>query len=168
LDTVLYLIGPDGRLLERAQDSILEDGSRGSDAKIPAFIAPLDGTYRLEARSHLDDHAGGYTLILVKPDPIVIDQAILETYVGHYIEGPWQFDVRFYIRNGHLFAYTEQMQQENLMIPISITEFVLGGEGGIFAFSKNQSGQVDGYDTYVSTINPDNGGKWFRAEKVDQ
>ncbi len=143
-------------------------GPYASDAKILAFRAPADGVYRIEARSHLDDHAGKYTLILNSFGQKTVDLEILERYVGNYLEGPWQFHVNVYIQDGQLYSFVEEMQLDIMLIPISETEFIQPSEGStLMVFTQGDTGQVDGYNLYVSTINTVNAGKWFRAEKTE-
>ena len=166
LDSVLYIIGPDGTLLEKSSGSFNESGDLLTDASIDTFIAPETGTYRIEARSLLDDNAGEYTLVIEQTGRFEIDPEILADYVGHYLEGPWEFDLFFSVEDEKLKSFTEQTGELFEMLPISETEFIVVGDGSLIVFTRDDSGQVDGYDIWLAPQHPP-AGQWYRAEKLD-
>jgi len=167
LDTVMFVTDSDGTLLVKSDNSIDKDGLTISDAKIEAFVIPQNGTYRIEARSYLDGNSGGYTLFLEKVEPVIIDPTILEAYVGHYIEGPWQFNNHLFLEDGELKGLIEETNEIYSLLPKNETEFVVSLDGSIFVFTRDELGQVDGYDLFLSPIHPP-GGKWYRADRVDE
>ena len=166
LDAVLILSGLDGSRLFRANDSAAENGDILTDVRIDAFVVPPSGTFHIEARSYLDDHAGAYTLILEEADVFDLDPVLLQEYAGHYFEGPWEFDAFFYVEDGNFKADYLQTGETFDLIPVSENEFVLAGDGMRAAFTRDESGQVDGYDIWISLIHPV-GGRWYRAIRLD-
>lgn len=63
LDTDLIVIAPDGTLLAfNARDTNAEGYT--TDAAIEALVLPVDGVYRIEARSSGSQGAGAYTLVI--------------------------------------------------------------------------------------------------------
>ena len=167
LDPVLLIIGPDGTLLERANDSTIESGDILTDVNIDAFLVPENGTYRIEARSYLDDNEGEYSLNIEVAESITVDPVLLEEYSGHYLEGPWEFDVFNYVEDGNLKSFIEQTAETFDLIPTSETEFIVAGDGSIMVFTRDASGQIDGYEIWVSLIHSVNGGQWYRAERIE-
>jgi hypothetical protein len=168
LDTALFVIGPDGELLTRATGTSGENGAVLTDTRIDLFIAPVDGVYQIQARSDLDNQAGGYTLIVEQVEPITVAPEILAEYEGHYIEGPWKFDVYVTVEDGQFQLFVEQMGQAFVQIPLSETEFIAQGDGSISVFTRDASGRVDGYNLWVALVQEPAGGQWYRAEKVDE
>ena len=162
LDTMIFLIGPDGKLLGRANDGQFENGVFGSDAKLEVVSLPLDGTYEIQARSYLDDGAGGYTLH-IDPVNITVDPQILETYSGHYVEGPWEYDVIAYVKDGLLLLDTIQTAETFELTPLSDAEFV-DESGSRYVFIQDSEGITIRYDLWVSPIYPP-GGQWYEAPK---
>jgi len=168
LDTFLIVLGPDGRQLTRAKGTSGENGQILTDTRIDMFEAPVDGVYQIEARSYLDDQAGGYSLMLKKETAVTVDPEILAEYVGHYVEGPWKFNVHMSIdENGHLKQYVEQMGEAFFQVPLNETDFLAQGDGSIFVFTRDESGRVDGYNLWVSTLQKPASAEWYRAIKVD-
>ena len=99
------MLAPDGSLVGYNRDETTTDLQRLSDPHLIAVRLPLDGTYRIEARSELDDQAGAYTL-LIERVPTVWYPKLFQDYVGHYLDGPWQWDAAIYIENDKLwFSY---------------------------------------------------------------
>jgi hypothetical protein len=62
LDTILFVIGPDGSLLTGNDNADADVFT--SNSKVAGLELPVDGEYRLEARSYLDASEGGYTLVI--------------------------------------------------------------------------------------------------------
>jgi len=60
LDTILFVIGPDGRLLALSDD--IESGNTNS--LVENLVLPADGIYRLEARSYGERTTGAYSLLI--------------------------------------------------------------------------------------------------------
>ncbi len=163
LDTLLFLIAPDGRLLAKASDDPAEDGTMQSDANIEAVVLPEDGIYRIEARSYLDDGAGGYTLRITSR-AYTVDTAVLETYQGHFLEGPWKYDAIFSVEGGRLLMYTVQSAETIALVPLSDQEFLMA-DGTRVLFTQDENGIVDGYRVWVSLVHPI-GGQWYEAVKL--
>lgn len=163
LDTLLFLIAPDGTLLAKANDNPAGDGATDSDANIEAIVLPEDGTYRIEARSYLDDGAGGYTLRIASR-AYEVDPATLQEYVGHYLEGPWQYDIVQYVENGRLYQEVVQAAQTFELIPIGESEFIIS-DGSRLVFPRDKSGRVIGYRIWISLVHPI-GGQWYEAVKL--
>ena len=61
MDAFLFFIAPDGSLLDWNDDIA---GLTNSNALIEGLVLPEDGIYHIEARSHSDEYAGAYTLII--------------------------------------------------------------------------------------------------------
>ena len=163
LDTVLYVVRPNGALLFRTDDDIAADGTQLSDANILATALPEDGVYRIEARSALDDHAGAYTL-RIKPLERIWNEELFSEYVGVYLDGPWEYHLYVFMQDGRLYDYVQEGGYVEEYFPISETEFVL--PDGIFErFTRDETGKVDGYDVYISLIHPV-GGRWYRGTRI--
>jgi hypothetical protein len=64
LDTALIVIAPDGSLLRLNNDT---EGTTNSS--IEGLTLPVDGIYRIEARSFLEQTAGAYTLVIESIPP---------------------------------------------------------------------------------------------------
>ncbi len=165
LDTLLFLIAPDGTLLAKANDDPAGDGATQSDANIEAIVLPEDGTYRIEARSYLDDGAGGYTLRITSR-AYAVDTAVLQEYVGHFLEGPWKYDVIFSVEDGRLIIYTLQIADTTTLIPLNDQEFLMT-DGTRILFTRDESGAVNGYRIWVSLVHPI-GGQWYEAVKLEE
>ena len=165
LDTLLFLIAPDGTLLAKANDDPADDGTFLSDANIEAIVLPVDGTYRIEARSFLDDGAGAYTLRITSR-AYAVDSAVLQDYVGHFLEGPWQYDVIQYVENGRLYQEVVQLAQTFELIPIGESEFI-DSDGSRLVFPRDENGEVIGYRLWVSLVHPI-GGQWYEAVKLEE
>ncbi|MBK8906158.1 MAG: protein kinase [Anaerolineaceae bacterium] len=165
LDPLLFIIAPDGSLLGRGDDSLTADGSILSDAQINGVVLPQDGVYQIQARSYLDGFEGAYSLFIESAESLIIDPLVLAEYEGHYLEGPWQFDVFVTVEEGKLQLYTEQFGQLFDLVPTSETEFV-DRDGSIIVFTRDEAGRVNGYDIWVSLVHSV-GGHWYRAEKLD-
>jgi WD40 repeat protein len=163
MDTVLYVLRPDGTLLSKTDDDVAPDGTRSSDANILATMLPEDGVYRIEARSALDDHAGGYTL-RIKPLERVWNEELFKEYVGVYLDGPWEYHLFVFMQDGRLYDYVQEGGYVEEYFPISETEFVLT-DGIVERFTRDESGKVDGYDVYISLIHPV-GGRWYRGNRI--
>jgi WD40 repeat protein len=172
LDTLLFVIGPDGTQLAKANDdrqnddtpfSDANDGASFSDANIEAVVLPEAGTYRIEARSFLDDSAGRYTLRLTSR-AYAIDPAILPDYEGHYLEGPWEYDVDVYAENGRLYLKVSEAAQTYELIPLSDNEFI-DFDGSHVLFLRDENNIVTGYQLWVSTDHSI-GGQWYEAAKL--
>ena len=167
LDPLLFIIAPDGTLLGKGDDSAGENGSIISDARISGIVLPEDGTYQIQARSYMDDLAGFYSLAIESLGVFTVDASILAEYAGQYFEGPWEFDVFYYVEDGKLKSFTEQTGETFILNPTSNSEFIVEGDGSIIVFTRDEFGQVDGYDIWISLIHPV-GGQWYHAEKVDE
>ena len=165
LDTRLYIIQPDGSLLQRIDDVITADLDHLSDAHLEAVKLPVDGVYRIEARSALDSQAGGYTLYIDQIQPYW-NAELFQDFIGHYIEGPWRYDTYIFIENNSLiqvFDYTGLGGSEN--IPLSDTEFISDIDGSLMRFTRDENGQVNGYEILVGLLQKD-GGQWYYAERI--
>ncbi len=178
LDTLLFVIAPDGKLLIRANDDPADDGTffsdvndaptnggTFSDANIEAVVLPEDGVYRIEARSFLDDGAGSYTLRITSR-AYTANPAVLQDYVGHYLEGPWEYDVFPYVENGRLYLEIAQIAQSFDLIPLSETEFI-DSDGNRIVFLRDENGNVTGYRIWISLMHPI-GGQWYEAAKLEE
>ncbi|MFO7661096.1 MAG: protein kinase, partial [Chloroflexota bacterium] len=165
LDTVLFVMRPNGTLLFRTDDDVAPDGTRLSDANILAVILPEDGTYRIEARSALDDHAGGYNL-RIDPVAVIWDEELFAEYTGVYLDGPWEYHLYVFIQDGRIYDYIEEVGMIEEYTPVSETDFVLGD--GIFQrFTRDENGVVNGYDVFISLIHPV-GGRWYKGIKLGE
>ena len=166
LDPLLIITAPNGSLLGRGNDSSNEDGATLSDARINAVVLPEDGVYQIQARSFLDAFEGDYSLFIESEEVYPVDPFVLAEYEGHYLEGPWEFDLYYYIEDGTLKVFIEQTSETFILVPTGASEFVFLGDGSIVVFTRDASGRVDGYDTWLALIHPI-GGHWYRAEKLD-
>lgn len=164
LDTLLFLIAPDGTLLTKANDGQSQVGAYQSDADIVAFMLPEDGMYRIEARSFLDEGAGNYTLH-IRSREYVMDLATLKEYEGHFLEGPYEYDMIHFVENGRLQVEIIQVAQTLALIPIEKDTFI-ASDGSITAFKRDETGEIVGYDVWLSLIHPI-GGQWIEAVKLD-
>ncbi|MCB9421524.1 MAG: hypothetical protein H6667_17095 [Ardenticatenaceae bacterium] len=61
MDTLLFIISPDGNLLAINDDY---DPGENTNSSVEGLILPIDGIYRIEARSWSDLSAGAYTLTI--------------------------------------------------------------------------------------------------------
>lgn len=164
LDTLLFLLSPDGKLLAKVNDEPAEDGTVKSDANIEAVVLPEDGTYRIEARSYLDDGAGAYTLrITSRVFPVT--QAFLQEYEGNYLEGPWEYGIVTYVEGGRLYLKITETGLVLELIPINENEFI-DTEGSRYVFLRDENGSVTGYNVWVALINSI-GGQWYEAVKLE-
>jgi WD40 repeat protein len=164
LDAQLYIINPDGTILQRIDDEITTDLRRLSDAYFVAVKLPMDGQYRIEARSALDDHAGGYTLHSEQREAIW-DAELFADYVGHYIEGPWQYHTFIYLDGDRLMQSFEIGASGGENIAISETDFISVWDSALTVFTRDETGQVDGYRVLLGWFHPV-GGQWYSAERV--
>ncbi len=164
LDTDLAIIGPDGKLMDFVNDETTVDLQRYSDARIIAVRLPEDGPYRIEARSALDDQAGPYTLIIEQLLAVWYPD-IYEEYVGHYLDGPWQWDAMIYIEEGRLYyAYGHPGSRRIEMVPLSETEFATGNTS-ITRMVRDETGAVSGYEVLYG-YEHQRGGQWYQGERV--
>ena len=62
MDTVLFVIGPDGSMI--GENNNAAGGVFSSDSLVEGLELPKDGEYRIEARSYLNKTAGGYKLLI--------------------------------------------------------------------------------------------------------
>lgn len=164
LDSSLVVLSPDGTLLTRGSDGVGEDGQFLSDANIEAFQLPEDGLYRIEARSYLDRGAGAYTL-QISSRVYEVDEAVLQAYVGHYLEGPWEYDIYQRFEDGRFYQEAIQSGAVYDLIPISDTQFI-DTDGSIVEFVWDEEENVVGYRIWISLLHPI-GGQWYEAEKLD-
>ena len=165
LDTRLYVINPDGTILQRIDDEITPDLRQLPDAHFEAVKLPVDGQYRIEARSSLDDLAGGYTLHIEQRNPIW-NLELFSDYTGHYIEGPWRYDTFIYFDGDRLmqsFDYSGIFGFEN--IAISDTDFISETDSSLTVFTRDENGQVNGYKILVALMHPV-ARQWYYAERV--
>jgi WD40 repeat protein len=164
LDTDLAIIGPDGRLMDFVNDETTVDLQRYSDARIIAVRLPEDGSYRIEARSALDDQAGAYTLI-INQVPTVWYPDIYKEYVGRYLDGPWQWEALIYIEEGRLYYnYAHPGSSRVEMVPLSETEFATGNTS-ITRMVRDETGAVSGYEVLYG-YEHQRGGQWYAGERV--
>jgi hypothetical protein len=141
LDTFLTVIAPDGRLLALADDGPSREDWLSSDTLIEAVYLPVDGPYRIEVSSVLDDLAGGYSLTLESRRAVDVDPAVLESYAGRY-EWPWGV-VTLSLEDGRL--YYPLGSQKWVLVPLSDTEFITNP--GIYKviFERGEDGLVSGF-----------------------
>ena len=87
LDTFLTVTAPDGSLLAFADDAPSQPDRPSSDTLVEAVYLPMDGPYRIEAQSLLDDLAGGYTLILESRQVTAADQGphVVAPLASHFL-----------------------------------------------------------------------------------
>ncbi len=165
LDTRLYIINPDGSILQRIDDELTRDLRQLPDANFEAVKLPVDGQYRIEARSSLDDLAGSYTLHIEQREALV-DAALFAEYTGHYVEGPWRYDTFIYLDGDRLmqsFDYSGIFGFEN--IAINETDFISEIDSALTVFTRDEQGQVNGYKILVSLIHPV-ARQWYYAERI--
>jgi WD40 repeat protein len=67
LDTLLFIIAPDGSLLGSNDDTF--DAEFATNSLIEGLTLPVDGIYRIEARSAWELYAGEYTLVIESTTP---------------------------------------------------------------------------------------------------
>lgn len=164
LDTKLFLVNPDGTILALIDDEITTDLTRLSDARIEAVRLPVDGQYRIEARSKLEDHAGGYTLTIEQLNPIWNADLFAE-YEGYYVEGPWQYGTYIFVDGDRLMqVFDFAGEQPYEQVPISENDFISGG-GGHTVFTYDENGKVNGYKLLLPSIHFVSG-QWYYAERV--
>lgn len=162
LDTLLFVVAPDGSLIAFVNDDDRADGTFSSNANIEAVQLPEDGIYRIEVRSFLDETAGAYTL-KIEPRTYEVDAAELEEYVGYFLDGPWEYDVYQYVENGRLYQDVAQYTLFEL-IPIGPSEFIIS-DGSRLVFRRDETGNVTGYRIWIPTIHPV-GGQWYEGIKI--
>lgn len=165
LDTTLYIINPDGTILQRIDDEITPDLKRLSDAHLRAVKLPVDGRYRIEARSSLDDHAGGYTLHIEQREPVWNAELFAE-YTGRYMEGPWQYETFIWLDGDRLmqsFDYTGTGGFEN--VAISENEFISAVDNALMVFTRDENGRVNGYRVLLGWFHPV-AGQWYSATRL--
>ena len=165
LDTLLFLINPDGTLLAKANDAPGDDGSLRTDANIEAIVLPVDGVYEIQARSYLDANAGAYILRITSRD-YAADPALLAEYAGHYLEGPWRYNAYIHVEAGQLILFTPEVGGSYVLITIGDNEFRYA-DGSRIVFTRNEAGEVDGYRIWVSLVHPI-GGHWYDAIRLEE
>lgn len=67
LDTLLYVFTPEGTLLASNDD--IGGTPRRTDSQVIDLTLPVDGVYRIEARSYQDGTGGAYTLLIEAATP---------------------------------------------------------------------------------------------------
>ncbi|MGD8625069.1 MAG: WD40 repeat domain-containing protein, partial [Anaerolineae bacterium] len=142
LDTVLSVIGPDGSLLAFSDDSPSQQAWTSGDSLIEAVYLPVDGQYRIEAQSFLDDLAGGYTLT-IESRRVEVNQAILQSYVGTYQNSAGS-ENNVYLKDDRL--YIRSWFDTTVLDPLGETEFIMNPHGYWVIFDKDDEGLVAGYE----------------------
>jgi WD40 repeat protein len=141
-DPVLMVTGPDGSLLAIADDAPTREDWPSGDTLIEAVYLPVDGQYRIEAQSLLDEAAGGYTLT-IESRQVDIDPAVLQSYAGRY-QAPWG-DIRtVYLEDGRLRIL--EGPYKHVLDPISETDFMAHAFGYRAVFRLGEDGHVSGFD----------------------
>lgn len=161
LDTELVVLSPSGTGISKATDGLNTEGGFVSDAEIEAIYLSRDGQYEIQARS--SKGAGEYTLRIESLD-YAVDPTMVDEYIGHYVEGPWKFDV--YIKTNENGFYLE-VPQENAtyaLLPFDVDKFIVE-DGSIFHFTRDESGAITGYEVLLAIIHP-GGGEWYSAPRV--
>jgi hypothetical protein len=142
MDPVLTVIGPDGSMRAFADDAPSRENWPSADSLIEAVYLPVDGQYRIEAQSLLDDAAGGYTLT-IESRQVEIDLAVLQSYAGRY-EAPWGSIFTVSPKDGRLSLL--EGPYKHVLDPISETDFVGHPYGFGLVFKKGEDGRVSGFD----------------------
>lgn len=133
-------------------------GRVGAPGGLDAVYLPVDGEYRIEAGSMLDDLEGGYTLTL-ESRRVEVDPAILQSYAGRYLMGEAVRTV--FVEGGRLYSRTGA--QTSVLDPISETEFIQNPAGARLVFRNDDDGSVTGFD-WVSTHTPASRQSGLRSE----
>ena len=163
LDTAVQVVMPDKTIADYSGDDYAADDSRVSDAYLRAIRLRVDGTYRIEARSALDDQAGPYTLI-IKRLPDYWDQELMEKATGTYLHLPWNIPSHVYILNGHLLnTFPGSFGSEDL-VPISETEF-FGQSGNPGRIVRDENGVAVKFD-FLEAYKWNDGPYWYEAIRI--
>ncbi len=78
---------------------------------------------------------------------------------------PWEYDIIFYVENNRLFGDIVQSAETFEFIPLSEVEFLVT-DGSRLIFTRDETGTVTGYRTWISLIHPI-GGQWYEAIKLE-
>jgi hypothetical protein len=157
LDPFLIVTAPNGRLLALVDDGPSQEDWTSGDSLIEAVYLPVDGQYRIEAASVLDDLDGGYTLT-IESRRVGIDPAVLQRYAGRY-EAPWGTIGTLSVKDGRLEFVT--WSDHYLLDPLSETEFILNPFSEQLIFHIGD----DGLPTGFVRINIWGESEWVRLEE---
>jgi len=163
LDTVIQVVVPDKTVSDNSNDDYATDGSRVSDAYMRAIRLRANGTYRIEARSAMDDQAGPYTLIL-KRLPDYWDQVLMEKTTGTYMHLPWNDTSQVFIFNGHLLNTFPGTFAAEEWLPISETEF-FGELGNPYYIVRDENGVAVKFDV-LETYEWNDGPYWYEVIRI--
>jgi len=130
------------RALALADDAPAQENWPTADSLIDAVYLPVDGPYRIEAQSFLDDTAGGYTLT-IESRRLALDPAVLQSYAGRY-EAPWGVIFTVSLEDGRLYLLTGP--EKHALDPISETDFMGHPYGWRMVFMEGKDGRVSGFD----------------------
>jgi hypothetical protein len=163
LDTVVQVVMPDKTWSDFSGDDYATDDSRVSDAFLRGIHLRADGTYRIEARSAMDDQAGPYTLI-IKRLPDYWDQALMEKTTGTYLHLPWNDTSQLFIFNGYLLNTFPGIFGAEEWLPISETEF-FSQLGNPYYIVRDENGVAVKFDV-LEAYEWNDGPFWYEVIRI--